>query len=518
MQSVTDAFSVEETDSVRKIAQSTQFAWKKEYNASIRIFTIGVSTIGGSDTINSSGGVNSDWNRYTYTDESEYVTRLSWERELNIPTGGLVKGLADIEVDNTSGRFNPDYLGGSSAIFTAVGLPRRPFIINAGFNYDGIDNEIPQFVGLTTKPPRINYRNKTVQFQGEDFMGFLQNQYVDDAVMFTGQRTDQVLTTMMETLGFSTSQYDFDYGVNVIGFGQWEVGDRFGDIADKMVKAENGHLYQDETGIIRFDNRQKWSMFPYFNVQRIISTGQVLSAETPNQDHLINVVEVKAKPRAKQPQQLVWKLPSYIEIDPNSTTQYFVNFNDPMLEVETPISTTNFIANTESDGSGADVTSSVSITSLDAFARAAKFVFTNSSSATAYITTLDIYGRPAKVAQEIYYRQQDSSSRTAYEEHIYLIENDYIQDTTWAESFSTMILRDYGEPGRLQRISIRAIPELQFGDLISWQGRYWRVYGIKSQLDPGVGFVQELDILQSTIYSYFRIGISTIGGSDQISA
>lgn len=516
MQSVTDAFSVEETDSVRKIAQSTQFAWKKEYNSSIRIFTIGVSTIGGSDTINSSGGVNSDWNRYIYTDESDYVTRLSWERELNIPIGGLVKGLADIEVDNTSGRFNPDYLGGSSAIFTAVGLPRRPFIINAGFNYDGIDNTIPQFVGLTTKPPKINYRNKTVQFQGEDFMGFLQNQYVDDAVMFTGQRTDQVLTTMMETLGFTTSQYDFDYGVNVIGFGQWEVGDKFGDIADKMVKAENGHLYQDETGIVRFDNRQKWSMFPYFNVQRVISTSQVISAETPNQDHLINVVEIKAKPRAKQPEQLVWKLPVPIELAATSDTEYFVNFDDPMLEVITPATPTNYVANTESDGTGTDVSASVTITTLNAFARAAKLVFTNTTSAVAYVTTLNIYGRPAKIAQDIYYRGVDASSRTAYEEQIYLINNDYIQDTTWAQSLSTIMLRDYSTPGGLQRISVRAIPELQFGDLISWQGRYWRVYGIKSQIDPGVGFVQELDILQSTIYSYFRIGISTIGGSDQI--
>jgi hypothetical protein len=70
--------------------------------------------------------------------------------------------------------------------------------------------------------------------------------------MFTGQRTDQVLSTMMSMLGFSTAQYDFDYGVNTIGFAQWEVGDKFGYIADQMVKAENGNLYQDETGVIRF--------------------------------------------------------------------------------------------------------------------------------------------------------------------------------------------------------------------------------------------------------------------------
>jgi hypothetical protein len=72
---------------------------------------------------------------------------MSYERALNYPIGGMVKALADIELDNTSGRFTPRFAGGSSSIFTAVGLPRRPFIINAGFNYNGINNLIPQFVG-----------------------------------------------------------------------------------------------------------------------------------------------------------------------------------------------------------------------------------------------------------------------------------------------------------------------------------------------------------------------------------
>jgi hypothetical protein len=79
-----------------------------------------------------------------------------------------------------------------------------------------------------------------------------------------------------------------------------------------------------------------------------------------------------------------------------------------------------------------------------------------------------------------------------------------------------MILNDFASPENLQKIVIKAIPELQMGDLISWQGRYWRIYDIKTTLDPSAGFIQELMLLQRTITTYFRIGISTIGGSDQI--
>ncbi len=80
-----------------------------------------------------------------------------------------------------------------------------------------------------------------------------------------------------------------------------------------------------------------------------------------------------------------------------------------------------------------------------------------------------------------------------------------------------MMLQDFSSPENLTELTIRAMPELQLGDLISWQGRYWRVWDIKTQIDPSVGFVQDLKLLQRTVVSYFRIGISTIGSGDQIS-
>lgn len=513
MQSVIDAFSVEETAASRQIAQSVQVSWKKSLLSTIRVFTIGVSTIGGSDIIGGTDIYASAWNKYQYADESDYVTGISYERALNQPIGGMVKALADVRMDNTSGRFTPRYAGGSSEIFTAVGKPRRPIIINAGFSLGGVELTVPQFVGVTNKSPKVDARNRSVQFEAEDFVGYLQNQFVDQSAMFTGLRSDQVIENLLVQAGFSTSQYELDYGINRIGFGEFKPGDRFGDIINKIAQAEFANFYQDEQGKLRFENRQHWTDYPHFNVQRVISTAQVLNNEIPNTDHIINVVEVKSQPRGKQAQQLVWKLNGTIEIPGSSTKEVFVNFDDPMLEILTP---QFYTANTTSSGSGTDVTSSVSVQSFTTFTRAAKIIFSNSSSASAFITDMELYGRPAKVQQEIYYREQDSSSRTAYEERVYSIENEYIQDASWAQSFAKMVLQDFSEPENLQKLTIRAVPELQLGDLISWQGRYWRIFGIKTKLDASGGFVQDLDLLQRTPTTYFRIGISSIGGSDKI--
>lgn len=505
------AFTAEERDTVRAISSDIQVAWKKDFNAASSLFTIGASAIGGADTINSMGDVTSDWNKYQYEVESANLISAEWERELNEPVGGIAKAQAGAKLDNTSGRYLPDYNGGTSALFTSVYLPRRPFIINAGFNYNGIDNNIPQFVGITTKAPVIDNRAKTVQLEGTDFINYLQNTYIDDAAVFTGQRSDQVIEQLLINSGFATSQYDLDYGINVIPFAEFNVGDRFGDIINKIVQAENGYFWQTEEGILKFQNRQAWSNSPYDTVQRIITTAQVITQRTPNTEHIINVVEVNAKPRAKQPNQLVWKLSSAIEVPASSTIEQFINFDDPMLSIDAPV----YIANTLQDGTGADATSSISISKYD-FARSAKLKITNSAAYTVFITAMTLYGRPAKVIKDIYFREKRSASVTAFEERPYKIENDYINSDSWANSFANLVLEDYSQPQKIIELTIRAIPELQMGDLISWQGKSWRVWGIKAQLSAENGFTQELKLLQRDIVTYFRIGISTIGGTDGI--
>lgn len=520
MQTVSSAWTAEEKDSVRTIAQSLLVSWKKETNLANRTFTIGISTIGGPDGIGIDSSAIGGPGIYRYFNEKEYAMSLSWERGYNIPLGGLAKGLAEAELDNTSGRFTPRFMGGSSELYTTI-IPRRPFLINAGFNFSGIDQSIPQFAGVVTKQPRVNTRTKRVNLQGADYIDFFQNRYLDQEVMFTGLRTDQVIEDLFESLGMSTAQYRLDYGINVIPFGLFEKGTRFSDAINDMVQAENGHLYQDEQGKFIFENRQHWDSAPYTQVQRVIRTAQVLESEIPNESNIINVVEINSKLVEKQPEQIIFRLNPFdsLMVPSNSSAEFFFEFESPALSLTTPTSTGSvsyFNAFSNSDGSGTELTDSLSVTKIYRFAHSAKVTFTNASTSNAYITNLVISGRIAKEVGTLYTRVKDSSSVTAYEERKISINNPYIQNETWAESLGQMILNDFSEIDNMQKITIRAIPELQIGDLISWQGRYWRIYDIKTKLDPDSGFTQDLTIVQKTIISYFRIGISTIGGSDQI--
>lgn len=520
MQTVAAGWTAEERDTVRIIAQNTQVSWHKQSTLGNRTFTIGTSTIGGNDAIGVNPGAIGSPGNYKYFDESAYVTGLAWERGLNMPVGGLTKALAEVHLDNTSGRFTPNYMGGRSELFTAI-LPRRPILINAGFNF-GVDQTLPQFAGLLNKQPRVGTRDGLADLQAADYIDFFQGKYLDKEVMFTSQRTDQVMNTLLQgTLGMSTAQYDLDYGINTIPFGLFEKGTKMDGIFDALAKAENGHFFQDEAGIFKFRNRQWGDSSPYNQVQRIISTSQVINAEAPNDDHIINVVEVTSKVYQKQPLQTIYSLPTLnpITVSASGTSDQFFEFSNPVLALTDPSNggvDSFFSANTAADGTGTDVTSSIQVKNLGTFARSVKYRFINTSSQTVYITQLVLAGRTAYNASNIYVRNQDDSSVTAYQERAYQIDNPYIQNSDWAYTLSQMILNDFADPEHLQTITIRAIPELQLFDLISWQGRYWRIFNIRSSLNASAGYVQELDLLQRTIQTYFRIGISTIGGSDKI--
>lgn len=521
MQSVNAAFTAEEKDSVRNIDQNLLVSWKKEDTLSSRTFTIGVSTIGGNDIIGANpGGIGNPGN-YRYFDESEYVLSLGWEHSLKMPIGGLAKGFAEATLDNTSGRFTPRYMGGTSELYTATNLPRRPFIINAGFDVAGTPITIPQFSGVLTKPPMTNKTDATTKLVGSDYIDFLEGRYLDDALMFTGITTDQVMENRLQALGLTTAQYELDPGINVIPFGYFPKGITLGYLFDKLAESENGHFYQDESGVLRFENRQHWDSSPYNQVSAVIQTAQVLETQAPDTDHIINVVEVKSEMLRKQSEQIIFRLNPFdnIELAANTVTEVFVEFEDPALSMTVPTGTGTqsfFQANSQPDASGTDLTSSVSVFNYYKFANSVKLNFNNTSSQIAYLTNLVITGRPAKKTGDLYTRNVRSSSLTAFEEHKLEINNPFIQDPVWAQSLAEMLLNDYAQPENLQVINIRAMPRLQRGDLVSWQGRYWRIFEIRALLSPTDGFVQELTLLQRTPVSYFRIGISTVGGTDKI--
>lgn len=506
-QTVDSAWTAEEKASTRGIAHNLQISWKREL-AGVS-FTIGVSSIGGDDSIGANTGSVGSPGYYKYFDESQYALDLDWENQLNTPLGGLSKAIASGSLDNTSNRFLPDYMMGDSELFTAV-LPRRPIIINGGFVVDGIDQTIPQFSGLFKRSPKIDVRSRTMGFDAEDYISYFESRFVDNTVLYTGTRSDVIIKELFDASGMSTAMYELDEGLNTIPFVIIPTGSSFSSVIDDIASAENGYVFQDEEGVFRFWNRHHFNSTPFNEVQRIIRTSQVIGYERPDEDSIINTVEITSDVYGKQANATIYELQSPVELNAGVNATVWINLEGGLLEV-----TGQTIAgNTQSDGSGSAIT--VNVIRRDEFADAIKY--TLRSNTTGYVTQLDVTGRIASVIEEVYVRESLGASLTAYQEKKLTINNKYIQDRSWAYTYAITILEAYGLPDKTIKMTIRAIPELQRGDLLSWQGSLWRVFSIRGSIDPSSGYVQDLVIQKTNNEGYFTIGVSLIEGDDGIAA
>lgn len=524
MQSVSNTFIQKAVGPVRGMQWRVLISILKEFDDNITFFTIGESTIGGNDIIAGDNAVVQEWDKYTYLDFGDRLKSLEYTRESEAPTNALTMAMADIVLDNHDDIFTPE---NTSSPYYGYLKAQRPIKLFLGFK--GAEN-IPMFVGITESRPQVDEKSKTVKLHCIDFLRSIYNITLEEEIIYENMRTDEIISALLQSAGLLTSQFELDYGTVTIPFAYFKKDSKLGDALKKIAESELGSLSMDEAGVIRFINRTNWNEH---SLSFAHDTSTVIESDTLDEDKIINVVEITARPRAVQANQLLWESASAIEVPANGTVEVFANFKDeygdlPVTTVDDPdyitsASTSLFATNDEQDGSGATQAGSVTLTISDQFSTAFRMEFTNTASVPVYITQLELWARPAKVTNDIFIRLQDDASvgtnNEGFDERVFKLDNDYIQDEGAANSIAQMILADRAGVEAVRNLLVKGMPHQQIGDLISYRDRkvndtYFvtRINGILNSS----GFRQKIMIAQRTQQEYFRIGISTIGGDDPI--
>lgn len=497
--------------SMRKLKTNLLMSFPRVYQPSVQFFTIGVSTIGGTHIIKGDGSVVSEWDKYQYDDYSNRVKTIEITRtEEEVNSTALAQ--ADIVLNNYDNYFTPNR---GSAIQNFI-LPYRPAKLFGGFS----EEALPQMVGLTEKMPTIDEKGRTASFHIIDFMYSLFNRPLDQAVLYQAKRTDEILAALMILAGISPTQYSFDVGFNIINYAFFDKGTKFGDAVKELMEAEMGRFYMDEIGVIRFKNRQNYLSTP----QWFFNETNILNIETSKQDDIINVVEIKANVREVQANQKMWELQQVTKIPANSSLDLWADFDDPVTQVDLPAyisgaSTSLYTTNKISDGSGDPVNTNFSITATSLFSTSYKMTFTNTNAFDVYITTLEIFAKPAKVVKQIYVRQTDAVSVAKYDERVLTIENDYFNNEGDATSKAIILLSDNSTYQNQFVLTVKGNPALQIGDPVNvsvWgTAANFVIKKIVNRWEAGK-YTQILTVRKKVFVSYFTIGISTIGGTDVI--
>lgn len=469
MQSIQTALEAVLTADSRIPKVRVRASWIKSQDQGISFATVGTSLVNGPDLVQGASAVITNGDLFTYMDESEYAMRLDYDRRIDEPRGGISYAIANVLLDNIDKRFTPDH---NATIGTAIEA-RRPFKMSIGFDVSGIERAVQVMVGLTSSKPKQHRSESSVDVEIFDYITFINNAQIEVAV-YDNVYGHEVIEDILQALGFGSVQYSLDQSLNLIPFVWFDKNKSAGQRIKEICEAEEATFYQDENGILRFENRDHVASFPHQTVQRTIDAEDILSDDDDESTRIINRAIVLSKPRVVDATaNPIWENGVVEEIAAGATKTIWPAFRDeetgdnklPVKEITTPASTTDYVGNSASDGSGINKTAQLSLVVTN-FVESAKLEITNNDAAPVFVTFLQLRGKAARIAKAIQAVEEDADSINKYEAQEYSLENNLIQTQEMADLMARNLVAKYSNPMRRRIIRIPGIPHLQLKDLL----------------------------------------------------
>lgn len=497
---------------VRPISWGVRASFDKTFDDSITFFTLDTSILDGDDVLAPTGDNPIQvWDQYKYEDYSRRTLSIEVTREETEPYS-VTQAYADITLNNYDNYFTPN---SGSPIQNYI-LPRRPFRAFLGFNGE----VLPQIVGLSEGMPSIDKVSKTAEFHVVDFMSYLLDQDISETIILQNVTTGEVLEYLFDFMGLNEDQYFLDYSLNRLNFFYVEKGTKFGYVANKLIEAEIGRLYMDESGIIRFKNRYNYDLNPVYTFDK----RNVVDYQVSDITKVINSVKITVAPRIVQSLQSIYISSTPILVEVGATIEVWATFNDPVTTVNAPDLSDTELTDSYYIGSldefGDMPYSDIGLDSIEVFSKAAKLTFTNTGSNAAYISELELYGTPAKIVDSKLIEEKDQDSIDKFEEQVYEIsDNEYIQDESNAQSRAEILLHDYAAYGSEIELEVKGSPALQLGDAINldldgYQGIHIIMKTINIVSSDDGKLTQRLRARRKEVPSFFILDQSVLDGPD----
>lgn len=525
MQTVSTDFEDAVAAPYKRVAPGALIAWEKIINPTYQFFEIGVSEIGGPDLIKGAGGTVTFFDKYQYDDETHNVESFKVTRTTSSLPWGVVMAQAEITLLNASNRFTPKV----DPVIGDYIKPDRPLKLSVGIN----DEYINVFTGYTERP-KTSLSTRRTTLTAWDALKFLSNKK-SELPVFVNTPANEIIEALLDEQGFDPTQYVIEASLQR-PIGYLMVQDRVvTEIFKDIVAAEGALMFCDENGIIHFWNRlhlnsnstSRWT-FDYSNLTNIEWD------TTP----IVNDAIVIAKPLREVAFNKIWESGQVYTIPPGGSLDVFADFRDdvgnyPAISVETPVNIasatdSSYQTNYNEDGTGDDAASVTSLTSVYLFGERYRMSFANSSDQNVYLTKIQLYGVPAKVQVVDSKEQTDATSIEDYginpdnNGEIVEVNNDLVQDAATANALAYIYVQLFKGPLQRLKCSTFAVPHLQIGDFITLDeetsGETLDMTIVSSELSLGRNgdLKQAFAFEERTVYNYFTIGISEIGGSDYL--
>lgn len=526
MNTVSEQFHDLASGGIRPIDWELGISWTKQRNPETSWFVLDQSQLNGPDLLaDSNNNPIQIWDSYEYQLMRDRVIEMNLERSIEFPYN-VQCAVLDVKLNNYDGLFS--FNNPQSPISQYI-LPSRPIRGYLGFQTAGLT---PVFVGLTNGVPSYSGTHNTVaELTAMDFLSSIGDMSLRNMVMMRDARTDEVIEVILKQFGIESHMYKFEKGLNMIPFVYFESGKNAGNALRELIQAENGAMWIDEQGIIRFAPRTfvlgKESVMA-FDPTNIISI-------TPSQTSgLVNRVYIEADIRKVMDFQQVFSIDNkngysgtadddQYRVKANSELTVWLSFDDPIWqatvnpELNGDVNNSSFTA---VDLDGVSVASKVEATGT-LFADTMKLTFSNSNNFPISVDFLQIWGEPAKIvgtSPTIKYTAEDEASI----EQFGLFELNVTDNTCFGneqniDAFATDVLSSYASYSPILEMQVKGDPSLQLNDIVTIEGTEydgdWLIKSIEHSL-TGTGLATKLKVIRTEIRSPFILNKSVLNGPD----
>lgn len=500
MQTVSPTFDALAKSAVRPISYQARVSFDKQLDPSITFFTLDSSLLDGPDILApDSDSVLTEWDKYIYRDYTDRIISIEVNRE-ELEPFSVVQAYADVTFDNFDGYFTPN----SKSPIAEYILPGRPFRLLGGFGGE----VIPQFVGLSQGMPDIDREAGTARFHLVDFLTFLFGKEIGDTVMLIDKNTGEILDYLFQEVGLLPDQFVIDEtSFNRIPFFYAEKGTNLGNVLKELIQAEQGRLFMDEGGIIRYLSRQNYSDTSV----ETFHEWDVEDYQPSDETDIINYVKVTANVLAEQVKSSVWQSATSTYIRAGDTAEVWASFNDPVVSITTPTTSDEVVEDSYYqayvDTEDIEYYPLIGVNSIEVFAKAVKIVFKNNGSENAYVKNIDLWGVPVRIEDTIEVIDFDQDSVDKFEEQRYEFTTTYIQDQTKALSEAAIMVEDYKDYGAIIKGRFIGNVALQIGDVITLDDvdGYNDTYTITSitNIWSDFRYRQDLEVKKKVVRQYF---------------
>ncbi len=415
----------------------------------------GTPKYGASTPANLRWGLVVDWDEdgaYDTDNEAFNLTGLEIERgrtDYLEQAGGFVPlaiGRARLTLRNRDGRYNP--YNTSGALYPNVGTGKMAqIVVRSGATTYTV------FTGVIQEINPVGY-NQAVEMVIEDGLRWLADQNVETPI---SQQTnaETAIGAILDAAYWPTLWgRDLGAGADLYDY-WWARGDSALSEIRGLADSELGRFHAAADGLFVFRSRQA-------------SESSVLSVD---QSELLanpvipqpwsfrrNTVKVLAHPKAEQALDQVWRSTAVTAVSAGASVTVTAELTTAAVNLVTPVMTTDFLANSQSDESGVDLSADISV-SLSAQATTATITLSNTGAQLAYVTFLQVRG---------YALEEGSVSSTAtgsgYDRRPRTLELDlaWQQDANNPEAFAGQMVGFLNTASPFPTVQVEQRPAVQF--------------------------------------------------------